>query len=53
MSKRQSQIDTRKGWTGYTVSAHFGELVEQFSDRPSNDIHGFMREIDEGFDSLL
>ena len=43
----------RKGWTKNTNVAHFGELVEQFSDRPSNDIHGFMREIDEGFDGLL
>jgi len=38
---------------GTTVAAHLGELVEQFSNRPSNDIHGFVREIDEGFDSLL
>lgn len=36
-----------------TVVAHLGELVEQFSDRPSNDICGFMRETDECFDGLL
>ena len=35
------------------AETHFSELVEQFSDRPSDDIRGFMREIDEGFDGLL
>ena len=35
------------------IITHFGELVEEFSDRPGDNIHGFMREIDEGFDSLL
>lgn len=43
---------TRVGWRN-TAIAHLGELVEQFGDRPSNDIHGFMREVDECFDSLL
>ena len=36
-----------------TAIAHLSELVEQFSDRPRNNIHGFMREIDECFDCLL
>ena len=35
------------------TGTHFGELVEQLSDCPSNDIRGFVREIDEGFDGLL
>ena len=46
-------ISTREGWTENTTVAHFGELVEEFGNRPSNDIRGFMREIDEGFDGLL
>lgn len=45
-------ISIREQTENATV-AHLGKLVEQFSDRPSNDIHGFMREIDKGFDSLL
>jgi len=36
-----------------TTITYFCELVEQFGDCPSNDIHGLMREIDEGFDGLL
>lgn len=46
-------ISTRKAWTEGRTVTHLRELVKQFGDRPSNNIHGVMREIDEGFDSLL
>jgi len=53
MSGDSTGISTRRPGTEGKTSTHFGELVEQLSDRPGNNIRGFMREIDEGFDCLL
>jgi len=53
MSEDSTLISARRSRTEGTTGTHFGKLVEQFSDRPGNNVRGFMREIDEGFDCLL